>query len=397
MVYHLYLISGRYCIYLPRRMQRDKGSSPIRYIMAKKTHKIALRPTKAQRHWFSSQCGYARVAYNYAVSQHRADDSLSWKQINSRFNAIKYKDYNWTREQDQRAALFGIKHLGEAITRHNKGQNDKPKFKKRGYRDSYSTDPNTTEIEGKRIRLPKIGWVKMFEALRFAGEIICVTISRTAHRWFVSITVETGTPNNPRDTRGYPVVGIDVGINTLATLSDGTKYDNLRPLKRYERKIKRANRSLSKKQFLSNNWKKAKQKLARLHYRVACIREDAHHKASTEIVNNASVICVETLKVTNLLKNRKLAKALSDTALGGFLSKLERKAEKFSIHIEKADQFYASSKTCSNCGHKKKDLTLSERTYQCSVCQYQEDRDINAAINLRNLAAGHAESINACG
>ncbi len=147
-------------------------------------------------------------------------------------------------------------------------------------------------VEGKKIKLPKIGWIKMRQALRFVGKIIKVTISRTAHRWFVSITVDT-EDTEVVDTSTHPVIGIDVGINTLATLSDGTQYDNPRPLKRYERKLKRAQRKLSRKVPKSKNWYKQKAKIARLHYRIACLREDAHHKATTDIVNRASAIGIE--------------------------------------------------------------------------------------------------------
>ena len=243
-------------------------------------------------------------------------------------------------------------------------------------------------MEGKHIRLPKIGRIRMFEKLRFEGEIVKVTVSRTAHRWFVSILVETGTPNVPRETRGLPVIGTDVGINTLATLDDGTKFENPRPLKRYERKLKREQRRLSKKVFLSNNYFEQKWKLERVHYRIACIREDVHHKATTAIVKRASAIGIETLKVSNLLKNRKLAKALSDSALGGFLAKLKSKAEALGIPIVEAPQFFASSKTCSSCGEKKEELSLAERQYHCQSCGWTEDRDVNAAINLRTLACG---------
>ncbi len=138
----------------------------------------------------------------------------------------------------------------------------------------------------------------------------------------------------------------------------------------------------------SKNWFKQKRKVDRIHYRIACIRRDAHHKATIEIVKHASTIGIETLKVTNLLKNKKLAKALSDSALGGFLSKLKTKAEAHGVCVIEADPFFASSKTYSSCGHKKKELLLSERMYHCGVCQYQKDRDVNAAINLRHLAVG---------
>ena len=171
-------------------------------------------------------------------------------------------------------------------------------------------------------------------------------------------------------------------------MSDGTKYDNPRPLKRYERKLKREPRKLSRKVRKSKNWIKQKWKVARIHYRIACMRNDAHHKATTDIVNKASAIGIETLKVNNMLKHRKLAKALSYSALGGFLLKLKTKADARGIPVEEADQFYASSKTCSSCGQKKKDLTLSERIYLCSQCDASIDRDVNAAINLRQLAVG---------
>ena len=366
-----------------------------------KTHKIALNSNKKQRQWFAQQCGYARFAYNHALSNFKAnldnDTFLSTWTLNNQFNKSK-KDIDWTQAQDQRAALYGILNLGKETIKNWVDKRSRfPKFKKRGSKQSWTTDEQAVRVEGKRVKLPKIGWVKMFEELRFMGRPIKVTISRIAHRWFVSITVET-EETEAVDNSTHPVIGIDVRINTLATLDNGKKSDNPRPLKRYERKLKRASRPLSKKKFLSNNWYKAKERLARLQYRIACICQDAHHKATTEIVNNVSAICVETLRITNMLRNnRRVAKALSDSALGGFLTKLKCKAATLGIPVIEAPQFFASSKTCSSCGHKKTELSLAERHYNCDVCQYTEDRDVNAARNLKQLAAGYAESINACG
>ena len=362
------------------------GESDMPY----KTHKITLNPTVQQRHWFSSQCGYARFAYNHALADFKSglhqDNFQSWQTLNVRFNKMK-KRYDWTSSQDQRAALYAIKNLGQGVANWVSQRAKFPKFKKRGLRDAFTTDEQAVRVEDKKIKLPKIGWIKMRQALRFVGKIIKVTISRTAHRWFVSITVET-EDTEVVDKSTHPVLGIDIGINTLATLSNGTKYDNPRPLKRYERKLAREQRKLSRKVRMSKNWYKQKAKIARLHYRIGCIRNDAHHKATTDIVNLASAIGIETLKVTNMLKNKKLAKALSDSALGGFLSKLKTKAETLGIPVIEADHFFASSKTCSNCGYKKKDLPLSERTYHCSRCDVSIDRDVNAAINLKKLAVG---------
>ena len=368
--------------------------------MALKAHKIALRVNAGQRAWFAQQCGYARFAYNAALSDFKAglDDGVfrSFFDLNKRWNQRKKED-DWTSDQDQRAALHGVRNLSDAVKRWKQGQNQFPKFKKRGCRQSYTVEGYQCKVEGKRIKLPKIGWVRMFSELRFEGVIKRVTVSRTAHRWFASLLVDTGLPFVPRETRGLPVIGVDVGINTLATLDNGKQYPNPRPLKRYERKLKRAQRRLSKKTFLSNNWYKQKARVERIHYRIACIREDAHHKATTAIVMSASVIGIETLKITNLLKNKRLAKALSDSALGEFLDKLKSKAEALDIPIVQAPQFFASSKTCSHCGHKKTDLSLAARQYYCLLCGLSVDRDVNAALNLKHLAVGYTESLNACG
>ena len=364
-----------------------------------KTHKIALNPNNKQRNWFAQQCGYARFAYNHALADFKAeldkDNFLSATALNKRFNVAK-KEHAWTKDMDQvvpNKSIFG--NLSAAIANWVGKRARFPRFKKRGKKDSFTTNNQFVEVKGPNIKLPKIGWVKMFEALRFVGKIMKVTVSRIAHRWFVSITVYT-EDTEVVDNSTYPVIGVDVGINTLATCSDGIKYNNPRPLKRYAKKLKREQRKFSRKVPKSKNGFKQKDKVARLHYRIACIRGDAHHKATTDIVNRARGIGTETLKITNMLKNKKLAKALSDSALGGFLSKLKTKAETHGIPVTEASQFFASSKTCSNCGHKKKELELSERTYHCSQCNISIDRDINAAINLKPTTVGHTES-HACG
>ena len=382
-----------------------------------KTHKIALDPNREQVAWFYQQCGYAKFAYNNALSDFKAglSESIFRSEIdlNNRWNKRKY-EHDWVKAQDQRAGLYAIKNLGSAIENWKENRAGFPKFKRRGCKHSYTTDEQVVRMEGKRIKLPKIGWVKTFEELRFVGKIVSVTLSRIAHRWFASISVQVeapirrcpvspefvdwyasevdiGTPEK-MERSIYPTIGIDVGISTLATLDNGTKYENPKPLKRYERKLAREQRKLSRKVFWSNNWYKQKRKVERIHYRIACIRRDAHHQATTDILKCASRIGIETLQVTNLLKNRNLAKALSDAALGGFLEKLKTKAASLGIPIVRADRFFASSKNCSTCGHKKDDLTLSDRRYQCSNCGVSLDRDVNAAINLKTLAAGHAES-----
>ena len=361
--------------------------------MLLRSQKIALNPNNKQATRLSQHCGYARVAYNHALADFKAgldnDEFRSASELNRRFNAVKDEKYPWCRELSQRAADVAIvTHLADAIQRWNDGQNKFPRFKNRSCRHSYTANngAEVVKVKGKKIRLPKIGWIRMHQELRFTGEIRKVVISRRGDRWFASILIgvdESNCDYQPSlfDDDRQPI-GVDVGINTLATCSDGTKHDNPRPLKCYERKLRHENRKLSRKQLRSKNWYKQQRKLGRLHYRIACIREDAHHHATTKIVRKASAIGVETLNISGLLKNRRLAKALSDSRLSGFLTMLKYKAEQRGIPITEADMFFASSKTCSNCGHKKDDLTLSDRVYRCGECGFECDRDLNAAINL---------------
>ena len=340
----------------------------------------------------AQHCGYARVAYNAALSSFKSGlDDGNWKtlyDIKKEFNARKRDIFPWCDEMSQNASKNAIHHFSDAVKRWKSGQNRFPKPKNRSGKQSYQADngTNSVRVERKRVKLPVIGWLRMTEELRWTGDIGRVVVSRKDDKWFVSILVHTDDANTmvqmPLIDDRFPPVGVDVGINTLATLSDGTTYENPRPLRRYLRKLRRAGRALSRKTFLSNNWHKARKRLARVHYRIACIREDSHHKASTSIVRKASAIGIETLNVSGLLKNRKLAKALSDSALSRFLMMLKYKAERRGIPITEAPVFFASSKTCSACGNKKAELNLSERTYHCGECSFSCDRDVNAAINL---------------
>ena len=365
-----------------------------------KTHKIVLNPNNAQATQFARHCGYARVTYNHALFDFKeglgAGQWRSHIELCRCFNAIKHEQYDWCGDMSQNVSKNAIyTNLKDAIGRWKSGQNRFPKFKKRSHGQSYQADSGrgTITVVGKRIKFPKIGWVRMFQPLRFLGTICKVVISKQGHRWFASILVNTVVD----DTAPVPTVGVDVGIKHLAVTSEGVYYANPKALKRYQRKLKRLQRRLSKRNKGSRNWYKLKDKIAKLHYRIMCIRQDAQHKASTEITNSASCIGIESLNVGGMLKNHRLARALSDTSLSSFLEMLKTKAERINVEIVEADTFYPSSKTCSACGSVNGDLSLSDRTYHCSVCGHTQDRDLNAAINLRTLAVGHTERRNACG
>jgi putative transposase len=181
-------------------------------------------------------------------------------------------------------------------------------------------------------------------------------------------------------------VGIDLGINRLATLSDGSVLENQKPLRSLLRQVKRLSQSLSRKQKGSRNREKAQRKLARLHHRTACIRDDMLHKATTALAQQYSFIGVESLHVKGMMRNHALAQALGDAALGRFTQLLLAKVDARHGTVQAVGRFYPSSKTCSCCGHIRDDLSLSERTFVCPACGFTLDRDWNAAINILNEA-----------
>lgn len=396
--------------------------------MRLKTHLIAMHPNNKQATLLAKHCGYARVARNYALSEFK--DNLhngefpSDMDLRKSFNAVKYEKFPWCRELSQNASKNAICNLGDAVKRwQDKSLPNKfPRYKKRSGKTSYQADngAGSVQVQGKRIKLPRISWIRLRENLRWKGEIRRCVVSKRAGRWFVSVLVKVARPLPHKmhlppsgvsawgkclATSGSvlstasdkPIVGVDVGIKTLAVTSDGREFANPKALYRYLRKLRRAQRALSRSEYQSHRWYRKLLQVQKLHYRIACIREDLHHKASTAIVKSASVIGIESLRVLGLLKNRRLSKALSDAALSGFLTMLRYKAAADGVQIIEAPTNFPSSKQCSNCGHKKKTLLLSERTYHCEVCGFVMDRDLNAAHNLRNLAASSVERLNGHG
>ena len=227
------------------------------------------------------------------------------------------------------------------------------------------------------------------------GRVLRMTVSQRAGRWYASLTVERDDKPVMNPPKGG-AVGVDLGVKTLATLSDGTIIENPRYLKKSERKLKKAQRALSRKIKGSNRRAKAKVKVARIHAHVANQRLDGLHKLTTWLTEKYSDISVEDLHVAGMVKNHHLAKSVSDAAFGEFRRQLEYKATRTGARLHIVDRWYRSSKTCSKCGSVKAKLSLSERTYTCEGCGLVLDRDLNAAINI--CVAGSApETINAHG
>jgi putative transposase len=373
-------------------------------------HRVALDPNNVQRTYFAKACGTARFAYNWALAewekQHAAGEKPTEASLRRLLNAIKRERFPWMLEVTKCAPQAAIQDLGIAfknffddLRKLNRGEIKKqqirrPRFKKKGKsKDTFSLSNDQFCVEGDRIHLPRLGFIRMCEPLRFAGKIMSATISRTADRWFVSIAVEV--PDAPPLVENQDAVGVDLGVTTLATLSTGEKITGPKPHKALLGRLKRLNRSLHRKVKGSRNHAKAKTKVARLHARIANIRRDALHKLTTMLATCFGVIGVENLNVSGMVKNHALARAISDMGFFEFRRQLEYKANMSGGKVVVLDRFFPSSKLCSDCGFHAGEMPLSVREWTCENCGEPHDRDLNAARNLKSMAV--SSTVTACG
>jgi len=298
--------------------------------------------------------------------------------LKKEFNHIKKTKYPWVMEVSKYVCQQPFIQLDRAYKRFFQGIARRPKLKNKGRsKDSFYIGGDQIKVDGKRIWVPNLGWIKLKENLRKNTAIRSGTFSRKANRWFVSIQIETEVE---KITPSAKSVGIDLGINTMAQFSDGIGVRSPQPLKTELKSLKKHQRKLCKKKFRSNNYYKQKQKIERLHYKITNIRKDNLHKLTTYLVETYQNIAIEDLNVSGMLKNHKLARSIADLGFYEFRRQLEYKSKIYGNVLFVADRFFASSKTCSQCGIKK-DLSLKDREFSCG-CGLKIDRDLNAAINL---------------
>lgn len=376
-----------------------------------RVHKIELDLNDKQRTYCARGCGVARVAYNWALGewrrQHEAGEKPNESALRRKLNAIKRGQFPWMAEVTKAAPQQAIKNLGVAygrafnnvhkgLRRGRRNQYGFPRFKKKGVHDSFRADngPETIKVDGKRIRLPIVGWLHMRESVRFQGTIQSVTISRTADRWFAAVSVRVD--HEPRESVG-PVLGVDLGVKDMAVISDGERISAPKALKANLRRLRRWQRKLARRANGSANRSKAKTKIARLHARIASVRKDALHKATTGLVRRAGTIVLEDLNVSGMMANRRLARAISDVGVHEFRRQIEYKAEMAGVCVVYADRWFPSSKMCSACGSVRDTLPLSIREWTCDDCGTDHDRDQNAAMNLARLATASSAGSKACG
>ena len=382
--------------------------------------KVALDPSPAQERLLLSHAGASRFAFNAGLARVKealeAGDKPEWsfyslrKWWNANKDTLAVGDDGviWWAENSKEAYSSGLEALAKGLSNWSKSRRGERRGRRVGFPKFKSKDkavPKFTYRTGsfglvqgdpKALKLPRIGRVHCMEdvAERVGGtRVLRMTVSQRVGRWYAALTVERDTPTAKRAPKGG-AVGIDLGIKTLATLSDGTVIANSRYLRKSERKLKRAQKALSRKTMGSRRRAKARAKVARIHAHVANQRSDAIHKATTWLTQTYSTVCIEDLHVAGMVKNHRLAKAVSDASFAEFRRQLEYKTARTGAVLHVIDRWYPSSKTCSTCGAVKAKLSLSERTYRCDGCGLVMDRDLNAAVNI--LVAGSApETLNA--
>ena len=367
-------------------------------------HRIALDPNNVQATCLARAAGTARFAYNWALAewqrQYEACKTLpslprpNEAALRRQFNAIKREQFPWMLEVSKNAPQMAIMQLGSAFQNFFAGRARYPTFRRKGRNDRFTLSNDQFRVDGRRIRIPKLGWVRMREALRFAGRIVSAAVSRTADRWYVSITVDAPDLHLP-PAENQGVVGVDLGVTRMATLSTGEIFSGPKALGALLYRLSRLSRSLSRKVKGSRNRVKAKLKVARMHARIAHLRREGLHQLTSTLTRRFHTIGIEDLNVKGMLSNRHLARAIAGMGFGELRRQLEYKTAWQGGQVVIVDRWYPSSKTCSGCGDRLAELELAVRHWTCPGCGVLHDRDINAAINLRNMAV--SSTVSACG
>ena len=373
-----------------------------------RAHKITLKLNNKQKTYMAKASGCARFAYNWALAEWQKEYAAGKKPneaaMRRSLNAVKTTEFPWMLEVTKCAPQMAIKDLGKAFQNFFAKRTGYPKFKKKGLHDSFTLSNDQTKICGKRLRIPNLGLVKMREELRFDGKLLWVTVSRSGNDWCASVSVEipdaTTIPVNNAKVQSNSVVGIDLGISQLATLSTGEVFANPNALEKKLKTLRRVSRGLSRKQKGSRNREKSRRKLCELHRSISDLRSDALHKMTTSISKRFGVVCLEDLNVRGMTKNKHLARRLSDSSFGEIRRQLEYKTTSRGGRVLFVNAFFPSSKLCHVCLAKNESLTLADRTWQCSGCGTVHDRDLNAALNIRNHAVSYTvagDARKACG
>lgn len=384
--------------------------------------KVALDPTPAQERLLFAHAGAARFAFNAGLAHVKATIDAHgkpewslyalrrWWNANKNTLAVDKDGVPWWPENSKEAYNSGLESLSDALMNWSKSRKGRRKGRRIGFPKFRAKDRTTPRFayttgsyglidnDPNALRLPRIGRVHCMENITARvgdARVLRMTVSRHAGRWHASLTVERADPTPTIPPKGG-MVGIDLGVKTLAVLSDGTMIANPHTLKTGERRLKHAQKALSRKVKGSNRRRKERERVSRLHAHVADQRRDLLDKLTTRLASTYSDISIEDLNVNGMIRNHRLAKSIMDASFFEIRRQLEYKTARTGARLHVIDRWYPSSKTCSNCGRVKAKLSLDERVYHCDGCGLIIDRDLNAAINIE-VAGSAPETLNARG
>ncbi len=371
-------------------------------------HKIELRPNKEQEEYLLGAVGSRRFAYNHLVAYYNKHKKLT-KTISVQLIKELRAKYEWLENFSTRVIRNCVDDIDKAIKKawslqtiaeRNKAiakaitpkqklkafRLGMPKFAKKGINESFAIrEKEKITIKDRKFKVEKMPfYIKMRNKIRFSGVVKQVTISLQGGKWFASFLVETTDKYEEEQKPRSKSVGVDIGIKNLATLSNGVVFPKSQPLKKQLKRLRQLQKKLVRQVRYSNGYKKTKKRIAMLHYFVSQKRKAIIHELTDYLVSNFKRVAIEDLNVKGMIKNHKLAKAISDVGFGMFREILTYKCKLYGLNLVLVDRFFPSSKTCSKCGAKKDDLKLSQRVYNCTSCNLVIDRDLNASFNINS-------------
>lgn len=379
-------------------------------MLINRAYKVEIKPNNIQKTFLNKSIGVARLAYNWGLNlcierYKQSNKYIGAIGLHKELCAIKVAEFPFMYEVSKSAPQNALRDLDKAFSNYFKALKKKqkvgfPKFKsKKNSKQTFRIDGLNIKVEANRIKLPKIGWIRLKESDYIPTtnvKYLNATISKEIDRYYISVAIQEEV--NVEDKQVEEIIGVDLGIKELATCSNGEVYANPKFINKYSSKLKREQRCLSKRQKDSKN--KAKQRLivAKVHKKIRNSRLDALHKTTSSITKTkCRIIVLEDLNVKGMLKNHKLAKAITDSSFYELKRQITYKTFFYGGEVHLINRYFPSSKACSNCGTVKEDLKLSDRTYNCSDCGFSLDRDLNAAINIEKYYTESSSEINAFG
>ncbi len=377
-------------------------------MLLRKVYRFQMQPTASQEAGMIRLAGARRFVYNWALERRKTTyaetgETLAAKQLSLELTVLKQQpETSWLRGADSQLLQQALRDLDRAFVNFFQRRSRYPRFKSRKRDPLRFRIPQRVRLKQGKVYVPKVGWVRVRQSQEVTETLKSATFKQDATgKWYVTLTVEFQGPNTPLTPLDPErVVGIDLGLSTFATLSDGEEVPIPRFYRRAERKLRRTQRSLSRKQMGSRNRGKARKRVARVHRKIACQRNDFVHQVTHRLIQQYEGFCIEDLN-NRALARTKLGKSILDAAFGEFRRQMTYKSLWYRKGLAVVDRFYPSTKRCGGCGTLNHDLTLSDRHWICPSCGAEHSRDLNAARNLREeglkqLAVGHTESQNAC-